>query len=80
MVNHPREKMARRGFLKTIVISYIYINDLLDGLFSGARLFADDTSLFSMTMTETTIQRGLAIKLSNGRGVSILTQTNRQKK
>lgn len=38
-----------RYHAKTIVVSYIYINDLSDGLSSKAKLFADNGSLFSVT-------------------------------
>ena len=38
-----------RYHAKTIVVSYIYINDLSDGLSSKAKLFADNGSLFSGT-------------------------------
>ena len=37
-----------QGSILGPLLCIIYINDLLDGLSSNAKLFADDTSLFSV--------------------------------
>ena len=43
-----QDRSSSRFHSWTIVIFNIYINDLADGLSSNTKLFADDTSLFSV--------------------------------
>ena len=66
MGRSPRGLILRQVFLK--VQSPIYINDLPKGLSSNAKLFADDTSLFSVIHDSSTTRNELnddLVKINN---------------
>ena len=48
-----------QGSILDPLLSLIYINDLADGLSSNAKLFADDTSLFSVVHNSNTTTKEL---------------------
>ena len=48
-----------QGFILGLLLFLIYINDLADGLSSNAKLFADDTSLFSVVLNANTTAKEL---------------------
>ena len=65
----------------------IYINDLPDGLLSNCKLFADDTSLFSVvhdvTISSSELNSNLVKKVNgllNGKWILILTHLSQLKK
>ena len=48
-----------QGWILGPLLFLIYINDLADGLSSNAKLFADDSSLFSVIQNANTIAKEL---------------------
>ena len=74
-----------QGSILGPLLFLIYINDLADGLSSNAKLFADDTSLFSVVHNANTTAKKLnndLVKdgLTNGKWASILILPNKLRK
>ena len=81
---------VRQGSILGPLWFLIYINDLSDNLTSNVKLFADDTSLFSVAHDVNTSTKelnndlkkvlGLTIGIPNGKWVSILIRANKPRK
>ena len=76
-----------QGSILGPLIFLIYISDLSDNLTSNAKLFADDTSLFSVVHDVNTSAKELneylkklIIRLSDGNWISILSRANKPRK
>ena len=69
MSKSPHGPMLRQVFLNVRSITlFIYINDLTKGLSSNAKLFADNTSLFSVIHDSSTTRNMLnndLLKINN---------------
>ena len=76
-----------QGSILGPLIFLIYISDLSDNLTSNAKLFADDTSLFSVVHDVNTSAKELneylkklIIRLSDGNWISILSRASKPRK
>ena len=75
-----------QGSLLGPIFFLVYINDLVENVSSDAKLFADDTSLFTVVSDEgiaaDQLNRGLKVISPpvNGKCSSILTKTNKLSK